>query len=32
MINRDVHVEKCADEASWRKERAAALADDALDV
>jgi hypothetical protein len=27
VINRDVHVEKCADEASWRRERAAEAAD-----
>ena len=25
MINRDVHVEKCADEASWRREQAIAV-------
>jgi hypothetical protein len=27
VINRDVHVDKCADEASWRRERAAEAAD-----
>jgi len=27
VINRDVHVEKCADEATWRRERAAEAAD-----
>ena len=27
VINRDVHVEKCADEATWRRERAAEVAD-----
>jgi len=32
VINRDVHVEKCADEASWRAARASQAADDSVDA
>src|SRR5262252_7618078 len=32
VINRDVHVEKCADEAGWRRQYASQTADDAVEV
>jgi hypothetical protein len=32
VINRDVHVEKCADEADYRRQRASQTADDAVEV
>jgi hypothetical protein len=32
MINRDVHVEKCADEASWRRGRASQSVDDPVEA
>ncbi len=32
VINRDVHVEKCADEASYRRQRAGKIADDLVDA
>ena len=32
VINRDVHVEKCAGEATYRRQRPADIADDAIEV